>query len=624
MAELTYNGITLPFLSTQQVAYEPVYDESGADYMYTRVVIDCTSVITSNAAPANNPENVAAAMARISHMLNTPRRGLTFKVGGTTLLSQTAASGVTTAYWRDAQNGPNPQARISQIVGTECMMVAFRVETYIVDCPEGVSSLFVSHRWTETHDVDELAYTRRTRNGRIVTQANLIGNADQLRALVVPPLEPDFRRVSSRYQLQSDGLVLTYEFVDQEVYLMPPNPAGKAEGRFSITTKNGAAYWAECYLRLQGAKDDDKTVLMVRAFSLAMSKIQSATPAGTDGSFPLMGTLSEDMFANDVTVKLTAQVTPAKTVLRTTDKNVTQPSNPNQSPGGGTGAGGAVGQPTPPRQNGNAVSISTTQNFEWLKIPNGFFDGSGRRFDPGDRGTANLLMIANALSDPCLRQTVLTGTGQTPALQTATGTVIPAQISVLSFIPPGQPTYRSFENDGVYETYEVDQKTFTNQYILSLPVGKAGAAAAVIQTAAPTATKRIEWKAIKMGGRPRIPDPNLADANWVLTNHQILAEQVEPTADGSVLRYIIHGCYDYVARAANLVTLAASLPPWVDASGGAPASQPFLYTKGILEPGQSVIATTGQPPAGPFNWVVPPTQSTGTTTISTAGTGQPF
>lgn len=623
MAELVYNGISLPFLSTQQVAYEPVYDESGADYMFTRVVIDCTAVITSNVSPANSPETVTAAMARISHMLNTPRRGLTFKVGGVTLLSQVAASGNTTAYWRDAKNGPNPQARISQIVGTECMMVAFRVETCVVDCPEAGSSLYVSHRWTETHDVDELAYTRRTRNGRIVTQANLLGNADQLRALVAPPLEPDFRRVSSHYQLQSDGLVLTYEFVDQEVYLMPPNPSGKAEGRFSLTSKDGASYFAECYLRLQGGKPTDKTVLMIRAISLALSKIQASTAPGTLGSVAKFATYSEDMFANDVSVRLSAQVTPATAVMRAGDKNVLPPTGVSQSPAGGNGAGGAIGQPTPTRPDGKQIAISTVRNFEWLKIPEGFFDGSGRRFDPGDRGTANLLMIANALSDPCLRQTVLTGTGQTAALQTATGTTVPASISIMSFVPPGQPSYRSFENDGIYETYTVDQRTVTDQNIIALPVGRAGAAAAIIQTAAPIARKRIEWRAIKIGGTPRIPDPNLIDTNWVLANHQVLPEQVEPTADGSVLRYIVSGCYDYVARNANLVTLAASLPPWVDASAAGPASQPLLYTKGILEPGQSVITTTGQPPAGPFNWVVPPTQSNGSS-LSTQGTGQPF
>src|SRR5204863_8087056 len=105
-------------------------------------------------------------------------------------------------------------------------------------------------------------------------------NADQHRGLVVPPLEADWRRLSSRYTLAASGLRLDYEYTDEEQYLAPPAPAAKAEGHFSITCKDGASYYAECFLRLQGAKPTDKGTLMRRACAIALAKIQLAGPAG--------------------------------------------------------------------------------------------------------------------------------------------------------------------------------------------------------------------------------------------------------------------------------------------------------------------------------------------------------
>ncbi len=633
MAELTYNGVVLNFLSTQQVDFEPVYDDlAGLDYMYTRVSIACTAVITPNVAPAISNETATDAMKRISHLLNTPRRGLLFKVGGVTLVSVVDSGGDTTFALRDVQNGPNPHATVNRIIGTESLNISFRVETYVIDCGTDTSALqYVSHRWTETTDVNELAMTKRTRTGRLVVRADLLANADQLRGLVVPPLEPDFLRISSQYTMQADGRVLAYQFVDEEQYLMPPNPAGKAEGRFSITCKDGAAYHAECYLRLQGGKPTDKTVLMIRAMSIALAKIQAANPANYNGSFPMIGTLSEDMFANDVTVRLSAQVMPAKS--RVTDATLSTGGSSTLTTGGGTSPGGAQANPPSVRPNGTNTGVSTTSNFDWLKVPANFSDGSGARFDPGDRGSAQLLMVAAALQDPCLRLAVLTNTGQQTALQTAVGQTVPATISIATFIPGDLASFRCApESDGVYEHYEVSMKHNTDTHVLSVPVGKKGANAAVLQTAAPVARRRVEWRAIKIGGPPRVPNPVLLDANWTISNFQIDPGQVEPIADGSVLRYIASGAYDYVATDATKATLAAALPPWVCGSAASLTTQPFVYSTSILE--TVPVRTGGTRPISTTDLGMP-TLSTGggTSTISTGdggdgdvvlSTGQPF
>jgi hypothetical protein len=600
MAELTYNGVALSFLSTQSVLFEPIYDDlAGLDYECTRVVINCTAVLSSRYPPDAGGEGAVDIMRRISHLLNTPRRGLTFKVGGVSLVTIGAAD--TTIPVRDVRNGPNPKASVTRIMGTDSIAIAFQVEAYVVDCVGAETPQYVSHRWTETADVNDLALTRRNRIGRLVVRADLLANADQLRGLVVPPLEPDFLRMSSRYTLQADGRVLAYEFVDEEQYLMPPNPAAKAEGRFSITSKDGAAYWAECYLRLQGAKATDKGVLMLRAASIVLAKLQSANPAGGMGSFPMLGTFSEDMFANDVSIRMSAQVMPAKARMTTVSSS------------------GSAG---PTRPDGTAPGVSTPPNLDWLKIPSVLFDGTGGRFDPGSRGSAQLLLLSAALQDPCLRLAVLTNAAQDENTPSLTGTTTPATISIVATLPDDSVSYRaSLEADGVYEQYDVSIRATMDEHTFSIPVGKKDADAAVIQTAGPTAHQRVEWRAIKVGGPPRVPSPILNDKNWTLTNQQMDPGQVEPIADGAVLRYIVAGCYDYVAKSAAKVKLAAAVPPWVDLTAVELANQPFLYASGILEPGSSSFSTggggTGSGDSGTTDIVTIP--AGGSSTLSSGG-----
>jgi hypothetical protein len=598
LSALTYNGVTLSYLSTSGPAFLPVMDEvAGVDYVATKVVIVCTCNITPGAPPALPGETATQTMARVSHLLNTPRRGLIFSVGGQTLVSVVAPNGNTTIPLRDVRNGPFAFARVDRIIGTETLVVQFRVETYVVDCAEASGApLYLSHRWTEVADVNQFGMGRRARTGRIEVRADMLANADQLRGLVVPPLEPDWVRVGSQYTLQGDGRVLAYVHTDEEQYLMPPNPAAKAEGRFTISSKDGASYWAECVLRLQGGKPTDKAILMRRAVSIALAKLQSANPPNKNGSFPIFGSLSEDMFANDVTVRLTAQVMPNRTRLSSQSTLNSSGSPPPQDQGATT--------TTPAvKSNGKAPGISANA-LDWLKVPQEYFAGAPGQFDPGDRGSGQLLLVAAALQDPCLRQSIVTSTYQQQSMSPGPGQTVPASITIAATVPDDSESFRANdEPDGVYEHYEVNVMNVEDRNIFALPVGKKDADAAVIQTAAPVARRRVEWKAHKIGGPPRVPKPELKDTNWVLTKAQIDPEQVEPIADGSVLRFCVAGCCDYVAlsaKKANLTlsfttnpSLTAAVPPWVDQVAGQYAVAPLIFADDIVEPKGSSFSTGG-------------------------------
>jgi hypothetical protein len=609
MAELVYNGVTLSFISTQRVRFDPVMDDlSGVDYLYTKIVIDCVAVIGS-VPSASGPQippfdatadtNPADTVRRVSHLLNTPRRGLTYKVGGRTLVSVVEPGGNTTIPLRDVENGPYTQAAVDRIIGTESIRVSFHVEAHVVDCAEatGTPPSYLSYRWSETSDVNELAMTTRTRTGRLVVRADMLANADELRGLVTPPLEKEFIRTSAQYTLQSDGRVLAYHFVDEEQYLMPPPPAARAEGRFTITCKDGASYYAECYLRLIGGKPTDKATLMTRACAIALAKIQSANPANKNGAFPLYGSLSENMFANDVSVHLTAQILPAK-------KRIT-----GEMTGAGTAQGGnisgtglpnpaAIGSPAPARPDGKKPGISSTENLDWLKVPSNWAAQGDGRFNPGTRGSAQLLLVAAQLQDPCLRLAVLTSGAQRTNQLVTDGALVPAQITITSAVPDADDSFRTTEDTGVYSFYDVTMKQEIDNYTMSLPVGKKDADAAVIQVAAPTIRMIVEWRAEKIGDKPKIPNPKLKDTNWTLVRDQKAPEQVEPVADGSELRYVIAGNYQYVGKSASKAKITAPVPPWVDVTAAPFANKPFEYADGILEPGtpsQPSLSTGGAP-----------------------------
>src|SRR4051794_31695557 len=97
MSALTYNGVALSYLSTAGPDYQPVYDDiAGVDYVCTRIVITCTASIHPGYPPALPGETAAQTIARVSHLLNTPRRGLIFSNNGQSIVTVAAPDGNTT------------------------------------------------------------------------------------------------------------------------------------------------------------------------------------------------------------------------------------------------------------------------------------------------------------------------------------------------------------------------------------------------------------------------------------------------------------------------------------------------------------------------------------------------
>jgi hypothetical protein len=569
MSQLTYNGVTVGF-PTSRVSFDPVYDDlAGRDYLYTKITIDVDFVISPGYPPALNGEGAADTMRRVSHLLNKPRAAFTYVAGGQTLVNVTGI---------DANNGPLASCKITRIVGTEMLACSLQITTFIVDCGGPGGPPYMSNRWTETQDIDECAYSTLTRTGQIVARSDLEPNADNLRALTIPPLSDDFRRTSSQYQLSADGLRLHYTHVDHEEWLMPPNPAAKAEGHMSLTCGDGATFWGEVYLRLQGAKTTDKAVLMRRAVGIALAKLKNA---GSDafsrkGSYVLYCTLTDDLFANDISVRMRAMVQPTTSQLSTLGgSGTTTIGSGNVQGSGGQPPAGSVSPP-----NSTIPTISTTDTLNWLQIPFEQTDPAGGRFDSGARGTAQLLLTAAALQDPCLRQSVSLSAGQSVNFPSGNDGTIPATISVVATLPDFQGSLRSTSDSGAYDRYLVSQRTTLDPKVLELSTaGKP----AIIQTGEATARRRVHWHASRIGAPPNVPDPKVSDSNMVLVKAQVDPGTVGLAADGESPEYKVSGVYDYVFTDPTAALLAAALPPWMSGAAATLATSAVQFASGIID-----------------------------------------
>jgi hypothetical protein len=568
VSTLRYNGVDLSFLSTFSVTFDPVYDDlSRRDYLWTKVTISCSFIVSPGYPPAQNGEDMDATWVRINHLLNSPRKPLTYAAGNNKIID---VSGT------DANNGPLATCGISKVVGTQSLVCHFRVETYQVDCdkPGAPGPPYVSNRWTETIDIDAQAMSRRTRTGKIVARADLQPNADKLREIIVPPLEPDCIRLESSYSLSPDGQTLSYRHVDQEQYVMPPEPAAQAEGRMTISCNNVNKFYGECSLRLRGSKTTDKAILMHRAISLALAKLILAglipkPPVNEPGkpaaraAYPITVSYSEDMYANDVAVRV-------RGIVSATDGRLTTDFRPV----GDVNPGGVGPRPFAPGNRNNNVAPplpvigagASPGSLAWLLVPKEHTaPGGAIVFDPGSRGTAQFLIAAALNQDPCLRMLQTQSMDQSPNADLFGPNLknVPATVTTTPMAADDNRSIHTPSETGVYTEYHVSQQTYLDPQVLVIPVGASGRGPSVCRYGEAVSYKVVQWLATRYGGQPVVPDPKPLDTNLVLMNAQVEVLELGAAADGESPRYAVTGQYTYVYRDPKQAVINAAVPPWM-------------------------------------------------------------
>src|SRR5262249_400514 len=143
--------------------------------------------------------------------------------------------------------------------------------------------------------------------GRLIVRSDLLQSADSFRPLATPPLLPDYRRLSAEYTLSPDGLQLEFAFTDQEEDILPPFPAPKASGSFTVVCERNFRRIGQVDIKLEGQKGTSRRDLMIRALDMALSKLYAEGAAGgatVNGTPIIWGNFNEDLFSPVVTVSV--------------------------------------------------------------------------------------------------------------------------------------------------------------------------------------------------------------------------------------------------------------------------------------------------------------------------------
>jgi len=311
MSQMSYDGITIPYLMTTEFAQSAVYDDSNTDRYLNKFDIKVQGVISTDYInlldPGNtlaNSGNPADLMDEIRTKLLTPRKKLTFTINGVDLIPNIDAQVAPV----DARNGPLPQTCSLVRLTNSSFLITYHVIAHffennriIAGDPDGQvvntpSNSILNNRWTETVDIDNTNFSTYTREGKFVISSNNLNSniADELRAqAALLALEDGFIRESSRYSLSTDGLTMTYRIVDKEQFKMPPFPAFEAEGEYYESSPlRGPLRYMEVRVRLKGSKMatgargnlPTQSQLLIAALTIASAKVAAANQALAPGT----------------------------------------------------------------------------------------------------------------------------------------------------------------------------------------------------------------------------------------------------------------------------------------------------------------------------------------------------
>lgn len=346
----------------------------------------------------NQITNAADAMKVVRTRLLQPRKALSYKVNGQELLPTQQQGFSSQEQTVDARNGPVPQSCIVQQVTNETFLVLYHItanywEKYTNQQDSNNllinrnlnSSQVLTNRWTETVEMDDCMYTRRTREGRYMIRSdNIQGQiADYYRSSFAVVSVPDgFLRESAKYVQSPDGLSLQYTIVDKEKFKFPPQPAFEARGTYTeTTTSRGAIRYGTVDLTLKGAKTTNQVDMIKVALSLANQKLRLNGAQQLGGGLAFTGAFA-GQFGLALLERAYVTVDMYENIVRLNVKAML--NGPRVTPFGYT-----VDSPV-------AMVITPYSNNS----------GNATNTNPGpiyyDRGTAGILLMAAANFDPNL------------------------------------------------------------------------------------------------------------------------------------------------------------------------------------------------------------------------------
>lgn len=281
-------------------------DPSGVDALYTMYRIQIRGFVAQSEGMfpgvSGTTPVTAATINAIKAELETPRISMEYRIAGNVIVS-IPPGGI------DAKLGPFPLPCVfREQTNTGTFYVECGCVVRVVDCKNqcaGGNDPVLSLRWTQSESFDENWYSRLTTDGHLIVRADFLLNADNYRFLTVPPILPDYIRTASKYTLSPDGLTLNFHFEDEERDRLPPFPATRARGSYTVQSHGGVKRIGSVRIRLEGQKGTSRKTLMIVALAMAYSKLRE--DKFFSPSFPVItGKFEEDLFDPIVEIQLTA------------------------------------------------------------------------------------------------------------------------------------------------------------------------------------------------------------------------------------------------------------------------------------------------------------------------------
>jgi hypothetical protein len=364
--ELTYNGIDFDDIRTTDFTQKPILTDDRAGYLYDEIHIKITALFNNDLAPSNGTDTPESIYNRVKACLTSKGKNLLFVSDGVTILNITAP---------DAKGGPFPGSLSVRRITTATWEIEYDITAYVCQCcntsftPNGL----LANRWMDSVSIDQNQYTTWARKGKLYFRYDSLAlgntNPDNFRYVVMAscPLKPGFIRTKLSFAVSSDWLNIDYDIEDKEIYAMPLRLGNGGyitdwTGTYKASSKAGAILEEELTIELTGDKLALKSELYQKAAFMANAILgiqQFST--GKPTRMLLGANFEHDLHTNKVSLSLRAKGSPRRTTLGGYSVPVAQ-----------------VSRKGPWTGNDNDIP------------------------DPGSRGTARLLALANIIGDPCI------------------------------------------------------------------------------------------------------------------------------------------------------------------------------------------------------------------------------
>lgn len=580
-----YNGVTLYNVTTRSWRHEMIYDDSGTDLIGDRLsmtfdgvihaqrvsgfgVTDTKTYVASDSAPSS----ATAAYRTIEDLLKTPRQRLRVRFGNDIVIdvgpgdrpSSVNSGGI---LGTDIDNGPKPRfVELTNILGNSAFRVRFTIDVMVGNCKSiTASNIVISNKWRVTEDMDSNFFTTRRIEGKLrlaLSRPNgqAFPSGHQFRPVVMPVLEVGFRRESVSFTSTENGLECTYSVVDKQVHTSAPWPATDMEVVHEESTSDGVHYISGVQIRLRGAPNTDKRLLIERAVQIVEQRLDFTSRSPSEPEQIITKASIRDHIGKENSIEMDLQVVQVpKDVAFLTRLRKEKLGVPLELEG---------------------ISITDTQGntTTTTEIPGTEYDPRISAFpkiygyDPhgGERRPSVLIVLHTFLQDRCMtnaERALYSGASSDSSEPTGESR---GDTTVVEMPPgsldddPDEDRYNDESRAAVYMMSKISSRYDTHRMKVAMPISRRlgqnvqSATNVVFDLAEPQACRIFEIDIERAGKLPEVPFPaeTITDGTLIQTlakkEETILAPVL--TADGRHEVFRVIARYEYILSRPPLPT----------------------------------------------------------------------